>query len=105
MSSWSWKIRQAFSNLIPVVVIGAIAFGGWHFYKKGTFRHGIAPAISSILHKVPYFGTRFKHYTISSGSGSYATTSTVRSVRRHGHSRRSAKRHHGHARRHRRHHR
>ena len=79
MSSWTWKIRQAVSNLIPIAVIGAIVFGGWHFYKKGTFRHGIAPAVSSTLRQIPYFGSRFKHYSTSSGS-SYAVRGGVRST-------------------------
>jgi len=99
MSNLMWKARQAISNLIPVAIIGAIAFGGWHFYKKGTFRNGIAPVVSSVLHKIPYFGSRFRHYSPSGGSSYARSSGTVRrshSKRHHG------RRHHGRTRRHRR---
>lgn len=87
MSSLSWKIRQFASNLVPLLVIGGIAYGGWHFYKKGTFRHGIAPAVSSVLRQIPYFGSRFRHYT----SGSSYASSPKSYRKKHGNHKRGKK--------------
>jgi len=61
----TWKIKQFFRNLLPLVIIGAILYGVYGMYKKGAFRHGIRPAITSVLKKIPYFGSRFKHYGYS----------------------------------------
>lgn len=61
------KVRELISSLIPLAVVGALLFGGYNLYKKGAFRRGIGPAVSSALHSIPYFGSRFKHYKGSSG--------------------------------------
>jgi hypothetical protein len=79
------KIRELISGLIPIAIIGALLFGGYHLYQKGTFRRGIGPAVSSVLHKIPYFGSRFKHYK---GSSSFA----INTPRKH--TKRSKGRHH-----------
>lgn len=108
MNAFLYKVREFAQNLIPVAIIGALAFGGYNLYKQGTFRHGLKPAMHSIVKKIPYFGTKFGHYTSSSSSyrGSYVASSPRRSSvsKRH----RGGRKHkmvsrRGHGRKHRRH--
>ena len=109
MSGFMYKVREFLQNLIPVAIIGALAFGGYHLYKQGTFRNGLRPAMSSIVKKIPYFGTRFGHYT--TGSSSYHSSYVASSPRHSSVSRKhkgGSRRHkmlarRGHHRKHRRH--
>ena len=95
MGSWSWKIKNFLRKILPFTVAGLILYGGYHFYKKGIFRHGMKPAVFALLHKIPYFGSRFSHY----GHGSYAYSG--RHGYRHGRLHRHGRRGHRHHRRHR----
>ncbi len=81
MSGFMYKVREFLQNLIPVAIIGALAIGGYHLYKQGTFRNGMRPAMSSLVKKIPYFGTKFGHYTSSNNSSS--RSSYVASTPRH----------------------
>ena len=93
MSSFSWKAKQYLRKLIPISMIGLVAFGGYKWYKQGVFRHGVSYAVTSILHKIPYFGTRFKHYGPQVASGrSY--TYVGHPAHRRGHYVRHHRRHH-----------
>lgn len=83
------KIRELIEKIIPVAIVGLLALGGWQLYKAGTFRYGLKPAITQIVGKVPYFGTRFRHYLNGSGKSYVAG----RSVKKH-HGKRRGKAHH-----------
>lgn len=99
-----WQIKEAISKLIVVLVIGAVAYGGYSLYRKGAFRGGVGHASRVILKQIPYFGSRFRHF-IASGSGSRHSVSSGRSYRR-GRSGRASRRYstsYRRARRHRRH--
>lgn len=104
MSGLMYKIREFLQNLIPVAIVGALAFGGYTLYKQGTFRNGLRPAVSSLVKKIPYFGTKFGHYTSGSSDRSYSVASAPRHSRvskKHGRRHKGIAKH-GH-RRHRRH--
>jgi hypothetical protein len=88
MSKLMWKLREAVSNLIPLMIAGAIIYGGYTLYRQGTFRNGVGPAVTRVLHKIPYFGSRFKHYN---GSGYAVAPRSRKSMR----SSKRGKRHHG----------
>jgi len=92
MGNLSWKIREAFRKFLPLAIVLAVAYGGYQMYRKGSFRHGLKPAIYSVLHKLPYFGSRFRHYRSSEQSWSVARAkrgrSYYRSHRRRGRRRR-----------------
>jgi hypothetical protein len=62
MSNLIWRIKQAINKMIPYAIIFGLLYGGYNLYRKGTFRHGIVPGVTSMLHKVPFFGSKFKHY-------------------------------------------
>lgn len=89
-----YKVRQLAEKIIPLTIVGALAYGGWTLYKKGTFRYGLKPALTQAVSDIPYFGSRFRHYIGSSNGSSYVASKSK-------HSRKHGKRHHG--RRHRRH--
>lgn len=74
MDNLIWKIKNFFRSLIPLVVIGGIAFGGWNLYKSGTFRNGIQPGIASLVRKVPFFGSRMSHFISSSRTSEVASS-------------------------------
>jgi len=76
-----WQIKEAVSKLIVVLVIGAVAYGGYSLYRKGAFRGGIGHTSRVILRQIPYFGSRFRHF-IASGP-SVASGSTSRRARNH----------------------
>jgi len=44
------------------MLLGGLIFGGYTLYRQGTFRYGVGPAVSQVLSKMPYFGSRFRHY-------------------------------------------
>lgn len=90
MSNFSWKVKQWFRKMLPLALIVAVLYGGYHLYRQGTFRRGLKPAITSMLHKLPYFGSRYKHYNRSQSYsyGSKYGHGKRRGGRRH-HSRRS----------------
>lgn len=70
MDSLIWKIKQLFRQILPLAIVGALIWGGYNMYKAGALRRGIGPAFTATLHKIPYFGSRFRHYT--GGSSSYS---------------------------------
>lgn len=97
-----WQIKEAFSKLIVVVVIGAVAYGGYSLYRKGAFRGGIGHTSRVILKQIPYFGSRFRHF-IGSGtksrssvarSGHYRRGRSARHSRRYSTAYRKSRRHH-----------
>ena len=93
MGSWTWKIRELGQKIVPFLIIGAIGFGAYKLHRQGMFRHGVGPAINTVLHQIPYFGSRFKHY--NAASEGYAVSprkATVRKKYRH------TKRNYGHRR-------
>lgn len=63
-----WQIKQLATKIITIALIGAVGFGGYSLYQEGVFRGGIGPTSKRILRKVPYVGSRFKHF-FSSSSG------------------------------------
>lgn len=67
-----WRIQEFFRKLIPMVIVGAVAFGGYNMYREGAFNRGVGYAVSHALGKLPYFGSRFRHYTRKSTSGRVA---------------------------------
>ncbi len=91
MSSWTWKIKQFFNKVFPIALIGAVLYGAVSMYNQGAFRRGLKPAITTMLYKLPYFGTRYKHYNRGK-SYAYSSRKKYRGHRR-GHSRRN-RRHH-----------
>ena len=106
MSSFLYKVREFLQNLIPVAIIAGLAFGGYSLYKQGTFRNGLKPAMHTIVKKIPYFGTRFGHYSAgSSSSRSYGVAKRYSSFKKHGRGGRKHKVSHRSHRKHRRHHR
>lgn len=76
-----WRIKEAISKLIVVIVIGTVAYGGYSLYRKGAFRGGVGHASRVILKQIPYFGSRFRHF-IASGNRSRHSVSSGRRVRR-----------------------
>ena len=93
MNDLMWKLKQLFRKVLPFAVIGGLLYGGWTLHRQGAFRHGPKHAILAILHKIPYFGSRFQHY----GGGGYGPSPSYsysgrgnrhRSYRRHRHHRR-----------------
>lgn len=89
MSDFTWKLKQFLRKIFPLALIGALLYGGWNLYKQGTFRHGPKYAVMTILHKIPYFGSRFRHYGGYSSGPSYAYSGR----RGHGYRRRHRRRH------------
>ena len=63
-----WRIQEFFRKLIPMVIVGAVALGGYNLYREGAFNRGVGYAVSHALGKLPYFGSRFRHYTRASSS-------------------------------------
>lgn len=70
----AWRIKQLFRKILPFLVIGGVAFGGWHLYKT-NFRHGRASFVR-VLKQIPYFGSRFGHY--NGGSRHYSRKHVAR---------------------------
>jgi hypothetical protein len=93
MNDLIWKTKQFLRKIFPIALIVGALYWGYSLYRQGTFRHGVKYAITSILHRLPYFGSRFSHY---GGGYSGSTAYSGRSYHRHGR---------GHRRHHRRHHR
>jgi len=97
-----WQIKEAISKLIVIVVIGAVAYGGYTLYRKGAFRGGVSHASRVILKQIPYFGSRFRHFIASSSRSSvssgrsYRRGRHVRSGRRYSTSYRRSRRHRRH---------
>ncbi len=59
---WMWRLRESFSKILLVLLLVGLGYGGYRLYKEGAFNHGLGPAVSAVLQKVPYFGTRFRHH-------------------------------------------
>lgn len=83
-----WKLKMWFRKLLPIALIGAVLYGGYDMYRAGVFRRGVGPAVTYMLHKIPYFGSRFGHYRGHgvAKSGRYTTTrgyKKYRGSRRH----------------------
>lgn len=76
-------MREFLRKLVLLAMVGALGYGGYHLYRQGTFRRGLGPAVASVLQKVPYFGSRFKHYSPFT-SYRKATTSPKKYIARHG---------------------
>jgi len=66
MNNLIWKIKSFFRKITPLLILMAVLYGGHSLYQQGVFRRGLKPAITSMLYKMPYFGTRFRHYNKSS---------------------------------------
>lgn len=81
MNNLIWKLKQFFRKITPLLILMAVLYGGHSLYQQGVFRRGLKPAITSMLYKLPYFGSRFRHYGKSS-SYSYKK-SYGRSHRKH----------------------
>jgi len=64
-----WQIKQLASKLITILLVGAVGFAGFSLYKEGAFRGGFTHAGKTILRKVPYVGSRFRHFFASSPQG------------------------------------
>lgn len=47
---------------MPLAIAAVVAWGGYSLYKEGAFRKGVGGAVNHVLHKIPYFGSRFGHY-------------------------------------------
>ena len=94
MSSWMWKAKQFVRKLIPISIVAVVLYGGYTFYKKGVFRHGVGPALTTMLHKLPYFGSRFRHYGNEAPSSSYTYAPPTHHVRHARAVRRHRRRHH-----------
>jgi hypothetical protein len=99
-----WQIKEAVSKLIVVLVIGAVAYGGYSLYRKGAFRGGIGHTSRVILRQIPYFGSRFRHFIGSSNRShpSVASGGHYRRGRSARHGRRGYSNAHRRSRRHRR---
>ncbi len=80
----AWRIKQLFRKILPFLVIGGVAWGGWNLYKT-NFRHGRASFVH-VLKKIPYFGSRFAHY--SGGSRHYSRKHVAKNRRGKYHHRR-----------------
>ncbi len=64
MDSIVWKVKQMFRNLVPLAIVIGILYGGYHFYRRGAFRHGLVPGITSMLRSIPVLGSRFgRHHS------------------------------------------
>ena len=70
MSDLIWKLKRFVRKAFPIALIGAFLYGGYTLYRQGAFRHGVSHAVTSVLRRLPYFGSRFRHY--SGGRSSYA---------------------------------
>lgn len=70
MSQLWWRIKELFSKLVAVALVGAVAFGGYSLYRQGAFRGGFAHAGRVVMRQIPYFGSRFRHFIASTTSGS-----------------------------------
>jgi hypothetical protein len=99
LDNLTWKLKSLFRKALPWLVVGLVAYGGYNMYRRGYFRHGVGSAVTRVLHQVPYFGSRFRHfggepsYAYAPAHSSYhASHATYRSHGRRRHSRRS--RHH-----------
>jgi hypothetical protein len=95
MDNLTWKVKQMFRKLMPLLIGAVVLYGGYNLYRKGTFRHGIMPGVTSMLRNVPVLGSHFRR----SGWGSTAYRSS------YGNSHRRNRGHRGHGRRHHRRHR
>lgn len=91
MGSLMWRIKESLRNLMPWVVAGLVAWGGYSLYKKGAFRHGV-PTLGQALSYLPHFGTRFKQYS-GRKYHSYAP------AKKQGRKKYTSRRHHGRRRR------
>ncbi len=72
MRDLGWRLKQWFRKIFPLALIGAFLYGGFNLYKAGAFRRGFGPAVTSALRHVPYFGSRFSHYTPGSSRKSFS---------------------------------
>ena len=75
----NWRLRQLGQNIVPIAIVGVLAYGGWNLYKKGTFRHGLRPGIQSVVGKIPVFGTHLRKYV----GGKSIAKSSKRSGKKH----------------------
>ncbi|NBX92093.1 MAG: hypothetical protein EB078_06370 [Proteobacteria bacterium] len=102
MSQLIWRIRELFSKLIAIALVGVVAFGGYTLYRKGAFSGGISHAGKVVMRQIPYFGSRFRHFIASATSSSRPVS--YASSRRSYH-RKYGRSHRKHVSSHRRHHR
>lgn len=78
-----WQIKQLATKIIAIALVGAVAFGGYSLYQDGIFRGGIGQASKRILRKVPYVGSRFKHF-FSTSSGKRRSQKSISYRRKKG---------------------
>lgn len=71
-----WHIKEALRKLVVVALVGSVAWGGYHLYRKGAFRGGVGHFGKVVARQIPYFGSRFRHF-ISSGSSSRSSHKAV----------------------------
>lgn len=94
MGNLSWTIRQWFRQLLPLAMLGFVAYVGWGYMQKGSLYSALPSSVRSIVRQIPVFGSRFAR----GSHRSYRRESYAYSKRgRHGRSHRRVK-----ARRHRR---
>jgi len=63
---WWFRVREHMNKIILALVLGGLGFYGYHLYKQGTFSQGLGPAVSQVLQKIPFFGSRFRTVMIPS---------------------------------------
>ncbi|MBI4403539.1 MAG: hypothetical protein HY537_05230 [Deltaproteobacteria bacterium] len=69
---FTWRLREFLRKLLLFSMLGAVVYGGYHLYREGVFRRGIGPAVSSILNKIPRFGSRFQQHSHYSSRKHYS---------------------------------
>lgn len=72
MSSFTWQIKQFIRKLLPFAIVGGILYGGYNLHQEGAFRRGVGPFVTSMLSKIPVFGSQFKRSSSHRKYPSYA---------------------------------
>ena len=80
MSSLIWTLKEWFRNVVKLGMIAGALYGAFALYNGRVFRHGIKPAVYSVLQKVPVFGSQFRHYR---SRGRHVSRARGRHHRRH----------------------
>jgi len=89
MNNLIWKIKSTFRKYFPIALMGFGLYWAFGLYQSGSFRRGV-PSLTTVLHKMPYFGVRFKHY--GKGSSSYSYRKSYKRGNRKHHGRRHGRR-------------
>lgn len=62
MDNLIWQIKTWIRKLMPIALIGAVLYFGYDMHRRGILRRGVGPSVNYVLHKIPYFGSKFGHY-------------------------------------------